>query len=202
MQGDQHMSRYGFFGGSFNPPTKAHYYLAEKVIETVNLDKLFFVPVGNYYKKDGLVDEKYRYEMLKLMCSKNEKMEVLDIELNVHKQLKAIDAFKMIKYKYPKDNLYYIMGADNLAKISKWESSEELIKNFKFIILNRGNYVIEDIIKNNSLLLEHKNNFIELENNEHSNTSSTDVRNKIKSKDMNIDILDEVQTYIKENRLY
>ena len=41
------MSRIGFYGGSFNPPTKAHIELAKKVIKECNLDKVIFVPVGD-----------------------------------------------------------------------------------------------------------------------------------------------------------
>ena len=196
------MNKYGFFGGSFNPPTKAHIYLAEKVVTDINLDKLFFVPVGNYYSKPGLIDEKYRYEMLKLACKNNSKLGVLDIELNTDKELRAIDAFKMIRKLYPNDELYYIMGADNLSKITKWKNSEELIKNFKFIILDRGNYIIDDIMEKNSMLVKYKYNFTVIENHKHAKTCSTDVRNKMKNVSLNNDISDEIWKYIKEKNLY
>lgn len=196
------MKRYGFFGGSFNPPTKAHVYLAKKAIEEFQLDKLFFVPVGNYYKKSGLIDEKYRYEMLKLISDKNKKIEVLDIELGLNKNMKAIDAFKIIKEKYPKDKLFYIMGADNLEKITTWKDSEYLVKNFKFIILQRKGYLVDDIIKNNPILLKNKENFYRIENIEYAELSSTDIRDKIRNNSEDIDIPNEVRKYIKENKLY
>ena len=196
------MEKYGFFGGSFNPPTKAHVHLAEKVVNEMKLDKLFFVPVGNYYFKDGLIDEKYRYEMLRLICEKNNKLGVLDIELGINKTLKAIDAFNMIKEEYPNDDLYYIMGADNLSKILNWKDSENLIKNFKFIILQRDGYMVNSIIDKNPILSKYKNNFKVIENIQYSRSSSTDVRNKIKLADKNIDIPDEIEEYIKENELY
>ena len=60
------MKKYAFFGGSFNPPTIAHKTLAIKAAEKLNLDKVFFVPVGDGYKKDGLIDEKHRFKMLQL----------------------------------------------------------------------------------------------------------------------------------------
>ena len=62
-----------FFGGSFNPPTYAHLNIAVDSLRKLNVDKLFFVPVGNTYKKPYLIDEKYRYEMLEIMCN-NEKI--------------------------------------------------------------------------------------------------------------------------------
>ena len=65
------MKRMGFFGGSFNPPTYAHINIAKASIEKLGLDKFFFVPVGNLYNKPDLIDEVYRYDMLKIAC-KNE----------------------------------------------------------------------------------------------------------------------------------
>ncbi len=69
------MKKYAFFGGSFNPPTIAHKTLAIKAAEKLNLDKVFFVPVGDGYKKDGLIDEKHRFKMLQLICNSNEKLD-------------------------------------------------------------------------------------------------------------------------------
>ena len=45
----------GFFGGSFNPPTIAHLDLVKKAIQKYQLDKVYFVPVNNFYKKEELL---------------------------------------------------------------------------------------------------------------------------------------------------
>ena len=71
MKREEKMKRMGFFGGSFNPPTYAHINIAKASIEKLGLDKFFFVPVGNLYNKPDLIDEVYRYDMLKIAC-KNE----------------------------------------------------------------------------------------------------------------------------------
>ena len=42
----------GFFGGSFNPPTIAHYNLIKQALKEYNFDKVYFVPVNDYYKKE------------------------------------------------------------------------------------------------------------------------------------------------------
>ena len=51
------MQKIGFFGGSFNPPTYAHLEVAKTALRQLNLDKVFFVPVGNLYNKPDLIDE-------------------------------------------------------------------------------------------------------------------------------------------------
>ena len=93
------MKKYGFFGGSFNPPTIAHERLAEEIADKFKLDKVYFVPVGNYYEKTDLIDENKRLDMLKSI--KTDKIDVLDIELNSKKKLLAVDAFELIN-----DNFY------------------------------------------------------------------------------------------------
>ena len=49
------MEKYGFFGGSFNPVTKAHVELAKEITNKYKLDKVIFVPVGDKYNKMGLM---------------------------------------------------------------------------------------------------------------------------------------------------
>ena len=81
------------FGGSFNPPLNSHFSLAEQIIsEYENVEKLIFVPVNQKYQKKGLLDNKYRYEMLKSVCDKNDKFEVSDIELKKKRQYEQLKA--------------------------------------------------------------------------------------------------------------
>ena len=68
----------GFFGGSFNPPTYAHLEIARMSIQEQNLDRVYFVPVGNSYKKPELIDENYRYEMLQIISKNFNKESLID----------------------------------------------------------------------------------------------------------------------------
>ena len=56
----------GFFGGCFNPPSNIHINLAQDVLKHFCLDKVFFVPVGDYYSKASLVNATHRFNMLKI----------------------------------------------------------------------------------------------------------------------------------------
>ena len=161
---------YGFFGGSFNPVTIAHIKLAQKAIKQCKLDKVIFVPVGNSYKKTDLADEKIRYDMLKLVTDKYEKIEISDIELNSEKSLMPIEIFSVIQKMYNQDEIFFIMGADNLYKLN-----EELQKKYNYIIFERNGYDISEDIKN-------KTNFTIIRNEKYKNISATKVREKMKQK--------------------
>jgi len=172
----------GMFGGSFNPPTNAHLKLALQTLKEFNLDKLIFVPVGDKYQKPGLISEEHRLNMLREMCKPYTELVVSDIELKLNKKLSTIDIFHILTKTYEKDELYFIMGADNIEKVTN-----EILNNFKIIILQRDN-------KN---IIEHKNIYI-IKNQEIMDCSSTKVRENINS-----DILPKgVYEYIINNSLY
>lgn len=166
------MKRYGFFGGCFNPPTIAHIELIEQTIKDNNLDMVYFVPMGDLYKKENLISAFHRVNMLKIAMK--EKMEILNISIDSKRDLKAIDTFRIIEKEFNQSDNYFIMGSDNFKNIKFWKDSEELLKNYKYIVLNRENDI-----------------------------SSSKAREKIKNnEDASRFIYKDVEQYILENRLY
>lgn len=199
------MKKYGFFGGSFNPVTKAHIQLALDSMKKFNLDKVIFVPVGNTYQKEGLIAEQERYHMLVLATSQEENLEVSDIELGTKTPLTTIEAFDTIKKHYQEVESYFILGADNLANMPVWYKVERLVKEFQYIVIQRKGYDIEEIIEKHTILKENKQHFHRLENLNYGMASSTVIRNYLKIKDEKAieELLDKkVYQYIKEKGLY
>lgn len=197
--------KYGFFGGSFNPPTKAHIEIAKEALEKFELDGVFFVPMGNGYAKPDLIDEKYRYEMLNIICNKEKNINVEDIELNGCNPLSTIDAFKLIEKKYSNSENYYIMGADNFEKLPNWPNSQELIQNYKYIIFERDGIDINTIIDNNLMLNKYKAHIKILNLKENTSCRSGIVRKYIKENNCNKikDYIDEdIERYIKSKKIY
>ena len=139
----------GFFGGSFNPPTNAHINLAKKALEKCLIDKIIFVPMGDLYEKENLAKAQERYNMLKIICSKDNRLEVSDVELKINKNLTTIEAFRLIEKLYPDDDKYFLMGADNFVKIVNWEESEQLINKYKYIVFERENIDLKKYIDEN-----------------------------------------------------
>ena len=199
------MEKIGFFGGSFNPPTNAHLEIAKTALEEMELDKVYFVPMGNTYKKPGLIDEKLRYEMLQIACAKYEKIDVENIELNLTKSLTTIEAFKRIESKYSKTQNYYIMGADNFLKLPNWQDAEELITNYKLIVFARKGEELSDLINNNKLINSHLTsiNLLKIENN--ISCSSGIIRDLIKEGKNEIAkkyTEERIVEFINKNKLY
>lgn len=192
------------FGGSFNPPLNSHFSLAQQIVnEYENIEKVIFVPVSSKYQKAGLLENEHRYNMLKLVCDKNENFVVSDIELKQEKQLHTLETLELLQKQYPNNIICFTIGTDNLKEISTWGEAERLVTDFKILVLERDEDNMDEIIKQDKFLLEHKDSFIKLKENIRSNISSTFVREKIRrGKSIRYLTPDEVYYYIKENNLY
>ncbi len=191
----------GIFGGSFNPPTKMHLLIAEKLIKEKYVDKIIYVPTGKMYKyKNNLISDKYRYQMLKIMTQNNKNILVSDYELKPH-EVYTYQTLKHFQNKYKNDTIYFICGSDNLSYINKWKNALEIMQNYKILVIKREGYSVDDIL---SKLNEYKDNIIITKVKE-KNISSTLARNYIAQKDfqkLNKVIDERIIDYIIKNKLY
>ncbi|MDR0978893.1 MAG: nicotinate (nicotinamide) nucleotide adenylyltransferase [Lachnospiraceae bacterium] len=196
------MSKIGLFGGTFNPPTTAHINLANKIIEELELEKIVFMPMGDSYKKEGIIEAKHRYKMLQIAVKGSAKLQVSDLEISTEKSLDAIDAFKLIQNEYKNNELFFIMGADNFKNIEEWKSSEELITNYNYIVIERENINLKDIISKSKSLKENEKNFYIVENKEYESISASTIRKNIQSIEIKKYVAEEILDYINNNGLY
>ena len=90
------MEKIGFFGGSFNPPTIAHFEIVKLAKKEFNLDKVVIIPMGDKYDKKDLLPFKYRYRMLEIMFEGFEGVEIWNLQVNQQERLYAIDTFRII----------------------------------------------------------------------------------------------------------
>jgi len=192
------------FGGSFNPPLNSHFSLAEQVMEEIKeIEKIVFVPVSTKYSKPELVEDEHRFNMLKIICDKNPKFEVSDIEIRSEKQPYTIETLEKLHEQNPQKEIYFIVGTDNLKELCTWHRANELLEKYKVLVLKRDEDKIEEIIPNCPLLSKYKGSIIELKNIVTIDLSSSIVREKLKQGE-NIRYLapEDVIKYIKKNHLY
>ena len=170
------------FGGSFNPPTIAHLNLAKQILEKVeNVKKVIFVPVSTKYNKSGLASDEARLDLLKTICENEKGLEVSSIELDSTRQLYTIETLEKIKEQNIENDIYFVLGTDNLKELESWHTADKLLENFKLIVLERDNDNMESIIQNNSLLKKYKESFIKLDNIEKIKLSASYIREQLKN---------------------
>ncbi len=189
-------NRYGFFGGSFNPVTNAHINLANKIQKTFKLDKVIFIPMNDFYPKQGLIFANERYIMLKKAIEQFENLEVSDLELKEERNLSMLEAFRKICSIYNKSENYFILGSDNINKMTQ---TKELM-NYNYIVLERNKY--KSVENKFDVFL---GNVHILRDNPYKEISSSEVRKLLKEEkyDMLKEMIpNEVLEYIKERNIY
>lgn len=181
------------YGGTFNPPTLAHEKIAKLIIKKYKPDKFIFLPVGdNYTWKDNFANFIDRKKMLEIAFK--EEMFIISSLENNEEYKGTYWALNQIEKAYKKD-VYFIIGADNLEELDKWINYENLLKEYKFIVLTRKGYDLQKTIKEK--YLKYQNSFLitEIE----INISSTQFRNDLQeAKILNKD----VYKYIVDNNMY
>ena len=182
----------GVFIGSFNPVHKDHIRIVNHLIDNNYVDKVLIVPTGNYWDK-VIIDIKHRINMLEVYES-----DKIIIEKELNNIQYTFDLMNELNKKYKNDELFLIIGADNIVSFDKWYHYEELLK-YNLIIIKRNNIDIKSYLD--------KLNKIEgvyvLEDISLLGTSSTTVRNNIDNPIILNELLDkEVIDYIIKNNLY
>lgn len=204
---EQKKMRLCIFGGSFNPVTNLHMSMAERIIDELDIDLFIFEPVGDKYEKDELISSRERHEMLELAIqdAENPKLQVGSYEMNQFIQPTTMATLSHYKEIYPDAEIFFMVGSDNLKKISGWANNENLLTNFQMVCIQRegDENIYQEIILNDIYLSrQHKRIHIIYEN-ATNNISSTKVRNLIKSKkSITWLVPPSVKRYILEHGLY
>ena len=183
----------GIYMGSFNPVHKAHIKIANYIVKNKLVDKILIIPTPNYWDKKDLVDVNHRIKMLEFY-----ETDKIIIEKKLTNIVYTYDLITELKKIYKNDELYLIMGADNIISFDKWKNYEELLK-MNFIIYTRNDIDIHYYLDK----LNKKDKFIVLDNIKCYNVSSSKVReNLYNNKSVNKYLDKEVINYINDNKLY
>ena len=176
----------GIYVGSFNPVHIGHIDVVNYLIKEKYVDKVLIVPTLNYWNKFNLIDIKHRINMLKYFEN-----DFIKIDTKNNKYIYTYELLNKLGKEYD-DELYLIMGADNIIEFDKWKNYKELLK-YKIIVVNRNNIDINKYIKKYNT-----NNFIVINDYKFIDISSTELRENLNSKYIDKKVLD----YIKKNNLF
>lgn len=177
--------RIGAFVGSFNPPHEGHRKVAKYLVDNNIVDLLLFLPTPNYWEKTDLISFEDRINMLKVYEENNIKVDSINNNYPYTYQV-----LRSLKNNYPNDEIYLVIGSDQLEKLHLWKNIDEILEN-KIIVLKRDNIIP------NINLDKYKDQFIYINEFDPIMISSTEIRNGNYN---NID--SRILDYIKNNNLY
>lgn len=137
----------GLFFGSFNPIHNGHLAIARYIIENCGMDKLWFVisPHNPLKNRECLIDDKLRFELVKLSIAGNDRFEACDVEFNLAKPSYTISTLDFLQLQYPDYEFYLIMGADNFVNLEKWKDYQRIIGEYRFLVYPRPAFDINDL---------------------------------------------------------
>ena len=188
------------FGGTFNPIHNGHLILSEHCINEEGFDKVVFVPTMNPYYKDTL-DFDTRLKMLKMAIKDNDKFAYSSIEKRYNLEGKLYLILEKIS-ELSDDDITILIGSDSLMNLDWWYKIDEILKNYKILVLKRDDEDEAISIK----IAEYKEKYgadIKVLNNKRVEISSSMIREMIKNgKSIKYLVRDDVEKFIRDEKLY
>ncbi len=135
----------GFLGGSFDPVHFGHLLAAQDAFEQHRLDRLVIVPAAQAPLKpsESQSSAEDRLAMVRAATEWDTRFEVSDFELRKGGVSYTIDSARHFRSLYPKDDLFWVIGGDQLPQLHLWKDIGELAKIVEFIFLERPGYPVK-----------------------------------------------------------
>jgi len=129
----------GLFGGSFDPVHLGHLLVAQAAIEELGLDRLFFIPAAQSPFKPAIqpAPASARLPLLRLALAGRTNCEIYDQEIRRGGVSYAFETVRDFVKRFPQAELFYLIGADNVAKLNEWREANELARLAQFVFIPR-----------------------------------------------------------------
>lgn len=133
------MQRIALFGGSFDPVHLGHLLVAQAAREELELSRLFFIPAAQSpFKPDRKpTDSNERLRLLRLALAGKTWCEVDEQEIKRGGISYTIDTARDYHRRFQNTQIFYLIGADNVAHLPKWRDSAELARLLEFVVIPR-----------------------------------------------------------------
>jgi nicotinate-nucleotide adenylyltransferase len=185
-------------GGTFDPIHHGHLVAASEVAHLFDLDEVVFVPTGEPWQKNErkVTEAEDRYLMAVIATASNPRFQVSRIDVDRPGATYTIDTLREVRRQYGPDiELFFITGADALAKMLTWHNAEELFTLAHFIGCTRPGHHLA-----NPGLPEGRVSLVEVPA---LSISSSEVRNRVRAGEPIWYLVpDGIVQYINKKNLY
>ena len=154
-------------GGSFNPPTLAHYKLMKGAMDALGADMGFFVPVSDAYLKRKMRHShppvvllpELRVKMLQTICAEDSRLQVWEKELTVV-AASTTETMQAIQEDNPGAELYFLMGADKLDLLAHLTEKREFLDTFKVVLYSREDDTLGQTLRSHEILSNYQDRIV------------------------------------------
>lgn len=129
----------GLFGGSFDPVHLGHLLVAQAAREELKLDRLFFIPAAQSpFKPDRKpTPAAERLCLLRLALAGRNWCELDDQEIKRGGVSYTIETVRDYAGRFAGAGIFYLIGADHVAKLPLWREAAELARLAQFVVIPR-----------------------------------------------------------------
>jgi nicotinate-nucleotide adenylyltransferase len=116
-----------------------HLLVAQAAVEELGLDQIFFVPAAQSpFKPDNrLAPDVVRLQWLRLALAGKTNCVVDEQEIRRGGVSYTVDTLRDYARRFPGAELFYLIGADNAAKLGEWREAAELARLAEFVAVSR-----------------------------------------------------------------
>ena len=130
----------GLLGGSFDPAHKGHLAITKIAISKLQLNKVFWVVAKkNPFKSKSFYSLSQRIKKARQISKSIKKIQVIYLDKIINSS-RSIDIINYLIKKKKINNIYFIIGSDNLIDFHKWKSWKKIVKLTKLVVFSRRGY--------------------------------------------------------------
>jgi nicotinate-nucleotide adenylyltransferase len=213
--------RIGLFGGTFNPIHSGHLKAAEIIQRRLILNEVLFIPsyIPPHKEYRGIADPHHRLKMVELAVRPFPRFIPSSLEIDAQERSYSIITLGRVKKLYPRSLIFFILGIDAFLEIDTWKEYERVLEQCFFVVISRPGFHLGDA--ENVLRGELERKMFLVPETEAINPdmldiyrifllpidalsiASTEIRERImKGESIKSMVPEEVEVYIKENKLY
>ena len=154
-------NKIGILGGSFDPAHKGHLAISKEAAKRFKLKQVIWaITRKNPLKKKSNTSLQQRIKGCKKIIKKTNHIKIKFYE-NIIKSNKTISLINHLS-KNKKDEIYFLMGADNLINFHKWHKWKTISQKCNIVVFDRHGYKKKSLNSMTFKRLNHKNlKFIE-----------------------------------------
>ena len=129
----------GILGGTFDPAHKGHLEISKQAKKRFGLKNIIWaITKQNPFKNQSKSNLRSRMQFAKKVIGKHNYIKVKFYEEKI-KSNKTIDLIKHLTQQ-KQNEIYFIMGADNLINFHKWYKWKSIIKRCNILVFDRQGY--------------------------------------------------------------
>ena len=129
----------GILGGTFDPAHKGHLEISKQAKKRFKLKNIVWaITKKNPFKSESKSNLRSRMQFAKKLIGKNDYIKVKFYEEKIGSN-RTVDLIKHLS-KEKNNEIYFIMGADNLINFHKWYKWKSIRKKCNILVFDRQGY--------------------------------------------------------------